>query len=243
MPFLSVIIPTKNEEQHLPALLQCLQGQTFKDYEIIIADAGSQDRTCQIATDYGAKVVSGGRPGPGRNRGAEAAQGELFVFFDADVSLPSQRFLEGSIEEIKKKKLEVASCRVRPLSSRPLDRALHEAYNTYMLAMEHLRPHGTGACIFSRADVHKALGGFDEQVFLAEDQEYIQRAVHQGRHYRVLRSHPIIISVRRLDKDGRLSLALKYLYTEMKLLTRSSLKDMPFEYDMGGDKKKEEIEP
>ena len=83
----SIVVPTKNEEAYLPILLASLRGQTFQDFEIIVADAHSTDRTREIALQAGAKVVDGGMPGPGRNRGAAVAQGEIIFFFDADVIL------------------------------------------------------------------------------------------------------------------------------------------------------------
>lgn len=240
MPRLSIVIPTKNEEKHLPDLLDSLQQQTFKDFEIIVADAGSSDRTREIAADYRARVVAGGLPGPGRNRGAEQAQGELFFFFDADVQLPSTRFLEECLDELERKKLDIATCRVKPLSRKPIDRALHEAYNAYVVATEKIRPHAPGFCILVRARAHQAIRGFDEDVVFAEDHDYVQRAAKHGYVFGLLRAHPIAVSVRRLEQDGRLSISLKYLYSELHMLTKGSFKEMPFVYNMGGGEENKE---
>ena len=53
---ISIIIPTLNEEKYLPLLLASIKEQSFdaaqdKDYEIIIADAGSKDKTLKIASN------------------------------------------------------------------------------------------------------------------------------------------------------------------------------------------------
>lgn len=237
MPKISIIIPAKNEQEHLPILLDSIRAQSFKDYEVIVADAGSDDRTREIAVSFGARVTGGvrGNPGLGRNRGAMIARGDILIFFDADVKLPSVGFLEDCWHEMEYKKFDLATCRVIPLSARPIDRALHEAYNAYALAMEKIWPHAPGFCIFVRRPVHQKINGFDEEVVLAEDHDYVQRAARQGHRFGVLRSHPIAVSVRRLEKDGRLSIALKYLLVEMRMMTRGSLKgDMPFKYEMGG---------
>jgi glycosyltransferase involved in cell wall biosynthesis len=54
---LSIIIPTLNEEEHLPLLLKEIKKQNFNgDFEVIIADAGSTDRTVKIAEDFGCKL-------------------------------------------------------------------------------------------------------------------------------------------------------------------------------------------
>lgn len=55
----SIIIPTLNEAVLLPNLLNDLQAQTFQDFEVIVADAGSQDGTPELAQSLGARVVPG----------------------------------------------------------------------------------------------------------------------------------------------------------------------------------------
>ena len=242
MPKVSIVIPTKNEEKNLPSLLHSIKAQTFTDIEIIVADAGSTDQTAQLASSLGAKVVEGGMPGPGRNRGAKAATGDIIIFFDADVYLPTSRFLEDSIAEMERKQLDIATCKVKPMSRKPIDKIGHEVYNAYALMTEKIRPHAPGFCIFVRRATHEAIGGFDEGVVFAEDHEYVQRAEKNGARFGLLRSHPIAVSVRRLEKDGRLAIAFKYIYSEFHMLTKGSFKEMPFEYEMGGKDTKEEEE-
>jgi len=125
---LSVIIPTFNEEKFLPFLLKSLKKQTFKDFEIIVADNNSVDATRSIAITAGAKVVKGGMPGRGRNRGAKAASGDWLLFLDADVILPPE-FLEKTVAEIKKSEFSVATCLIDPLSGRRIDKFLHGTVN------------------------------------------------------------------------------------------------------------------
>ena len=59
---LSIIIPTLNEESYLPKLLNSIKKQDFQDYEMIVADAGSKDKTIEIALASGCKISSGGLP-------------------------------------------------------------------------------------------------------------------------------------------------------------------------------------
>ncbi|MBP9864512.1 glycosyltransferase [Patescibacteria group bacterium] len=232
---LSIVIPTKNEAPMLPLLLDSIKAQTFKEYEVIVADAHSTDTTRQIAEAFGARVVDGGMPGPGRNAGAHAAVGEVILFLDADVQLASVRFLEALISEMDRKKLDVATCRVKPLSRKPIDRALHEVYNAFAVATEKILPHAPGFCIFIRREAHEKIQGFDETVVFAEDHEYVQRAQKFGYRFGVLRSYPIAVSVRRLEKEGRLMLAFKYIYGEVHMLTKGKFHEQPFEYRMGGE--------
>lgn len=238
MPRLSVVIPVKNEEKILPKLLESLKIQTFKDYEIIVADAHSTDKTVDIAKKYGARVVEGGLPGPGRNKGAVHAKGKFIAFLDADVQLPNPKFLRDCLDEMDRKKVDVATCKVKPISRKPIDKALHEVYNAYVVVMEKVRPHAPGFCIIARRHAHHGIKGFDEQVVFAEDHDYVQRAQKEGFKFGLLRSHPVAVSVRRLEKDGRLALAIKYIFGELHMMTKGSIKKMPFEYEMGGEEEK-----
>ena len=79
---LSIIIITKNEEKCLPRLLESIKRQNFRDYEIIVSDAQSTDRTREIALAYGCKIVEGGLPSVGRNNGARVAKGEILLFLE-----------------------------------------------------------------------------------------------------------------------------------------------------------------
>ena len=65
----SVVVPTLNEEQVLPLLLGALARQTRPAGELIVADGGSVDGTRKLAAAAGARVVAGGTPAVGRNRG------------------------------------------------------------------------------------------------------------------------------------------------------------------------------
>src|SRR3989344_4068217 len=114
---LSIIIPTLNEGKYLPKLLECIKNQTYSDYEIVVADAGSKDRTIGIARKYGCKVVKGGMPSVGRHNGAKAAKGSLLLFLDADMKF-DRNFLENSVEEMMSRKLDVAGYYLTPLSNK-----------------------------------------------------------------------------------------------------------------------------
>lgn len=85
-PAISVVIPAYNEEKYLPACLKSLQKQTFKDFEIIVVDNNSKDKTASIAKQYGAKVVKEKHQGMAysREKGFRASLAELIARTDAD---------------------------------------------------------------------------------------------------------------------------------------------------------------
>jgi 4,4'-diaponeurosporenoate glycosyltransferase len=88
---ISVIIPARNEEKNLPRLLSSIQATHLASLEIIVVDDGSTDMTADVAAAAGATLLRG-LPLPagwtGKTwacaQGAHAAQGDLFLFMDAD---------------------------------------------------------------------------------------------------------------------------------------------------------------
>lgn len=84
---LSVIVPAFNAEATLPALLESLSVQSYRDFEVIIVDDCSQDDTPQIVRSFPYKLIQlpeNHGPAYCRNMGANYAQGEILVFTDSD---------------------------------------------------------------------------------------------------------------------------------------------------------------
>lgn len=140
---LSIIIPAYNEEEYLPGLLESIKNQDFDDYEVIVADADSDDNTRKIAEEYGCRIVDGGMPAVGRNRGAAAARGELLLFLDADLVL-TDGYLRDAVEEFESEDLGIAITQMIPISTRRRDKILHEFANRFMILVESIKPHGAG---------------------------------------------------------------------------------------------------
>ena len=234
---LSIVVPAKNEEDVLPLLLDSLNAQTFEPHEIIIADANSDDRTRAIARERGCLVVDGGLPGPGRNRGAAAATGDYVLFLDADVVLKDQTFLEHSMREIAERDLDFATVDVLPIDGNRFDVFAHNAYNKYCRLVEPLHKHAPGFCIFVRRSFHAQIGGFDETVTFCEDHEYAERAGKKGKFGFL--SMPVPVSIRRFDRDGRFSIAFKYLLAELHHWFIGPIRHNKFNYTFGHKKKKD----
>lgn len=92
-PRFSVVIPAYNEEDYLAATIESLLQQDFEgSYEIIVVDNNSTDSTVVLAKSYGVKVVSEKHPGVcwARQKGTEAANGEIVVSTDADTTFSKQ---------------------------------------------------------------------------------------------------------------------------------------------------------
>lgn len=90
-PVISVIMLTYNREQFVGRAIKSILGQTFCEFEFIIVDNGSTDRSGLIADEYAQKdnrirVIhrERGNIGSGRNTGLDVAQGEWIAFIDDD---------------------------------------------------------------------------------------------------------------------------------------------------------------
>jgi hypothetical protein len=230
-PSVSVVVPALDEADRLPGLLDCLERQTLRPIEVVIADAGSSDGTAEVARSRGARVVAGGRPAAGRNAGARAASGDLILFLDAD-SRPPEGFIEMAVSEFVRRGLCVAGAPVEPIERRPDYVAACRAARLYLRAVQHVAPHAAGSCILVRRDVHERIGGFDETLALAEDHDYVRRASKCGT-FRIFRGVSIPVSMRRVAQEGRLRLGLKYAYCEIRTLAGRPIRRIPFKYEFG----------
>jgi glycosyltransferase involved in cell wall biosynthesis len=102
---ISVIIPAFNEEKFLGNCLESLKKQDFEDFEIIVVDNNSKDKTKEVAKNFNVILVSEKKQGVAfaRNKGAKLARGEILAFTDADTILPKD-WLSRIFEEFEKDK-------------------------------------------------------------------------------------------------------------------------------------------
>ena len=91
MPKISIIVPVYNSDSFLGLCLDSILSQTFKDYEVILVDDGSTDRSGFICDNYAAKDrrfnvfhKRNGGVSSARNLGIDNATGEWIYFVDAD---------------------------------------------------------------------------------------------------------------------------------------------------------------
>ncbi len=232
---LSIIIPTYNEEEYLPKLLYSIKKQEFKDYEIIIADAGSTDSTNEIAKLSCTKVINGGLPAVGRNNGAKIAEGEYLLFLDSDVVL-SAGYLESAIEEFEEKELGIAITQIIPLSDSNVDKVLHKFANFFMKRAESIKPHGAGCYgILTTKILHEKAKGFDEELDFGEDSDYIER-IAKISTFKVLRNPRLLVSTRRLEKEGLKDLAFKYTKSTIYDFRGKKISAEDLDYKFGHEK-------
>ncbi len=229
VPRVSVVIPTLDEERFLPHLLDDLGAQTFPVHEVIVADAGSRDGTVALAERRGARVVPGGHPSVGRNRGAEEAEGELVLFLDADVRLESDA-IEAALDGMRRRSLDAASCWFRPDADAPFLRLNHWLSCHYFRLSSWLGwPHSIGAFLLLPRSLHQEIGGFDTTIQVAEDQDYVRRIAARSR-YGFMRRPVVTVATRRFEAEGGLETSLKWLGIELHRAVLGEIRGDYFRY-------------
>ncbi len=180
----SVIVPALNEEKYIGYLFKGLKEQSFKDFEVIVADGGSTDRTREIAKKNGAKVVVEKRRGiaRGRNAGAKVAKGELLVFIDAD-TMPTKDLLKAYVENVKGD-VVAATGPILPLEKTNKRTELGYKFVSIFfvkLAIKIGRPSIVGSNFAVKREAFEKAGRFNDNLITYEDWDLSKRLKKLGR--------------------------------------------------------------
>ena len=199
--FLSIIIPTLNEGDHLGETLKPLLD--LPQTEVIVADGGSRDGTASLARDLGAKMVitQAGR-GNQMNHGAEAARGEILLFLHADTLLPANfgQAVQGAMVDPKYTGGSFA-WHVHPSSV-----LLKVMEVTVNLRTRYCRlPYGDQG-LFVRTSLFRQMGGFAD-IPLMEDVDFVRRMKKIGPLAVV--PEAITTSARKYQKEGTLRTTMR----------------------------------
>ncbi|RPI91715.1 MAG: glycosyltransferase [Chloroflexi bacterium] len=241
MTKLSLVIPALNEEKFLPRLLASLTKQTKQDFEVVVVDGYSKDRTVAAAQAFCSKlptlnVIVSAKAGLPlqRNLGARATNGEWLVFIDADsVLLPY--FIERIEWFIEKQKPVIFTSWFRPDSETSGDALFTLISNSFVEGSIYFhRPIAPGPLTVVRRDVFELAGGYNESLTFGEDYDLTCRVVERGHALQILRETLYEFSLRRVRREGKLRFVRLYATAALRvLLTKRNLEHVP-SYVMGG---------
>ena len=157
---ISIIIPAYNEElqlyENLTKIKNSFELNDFFDYEIIVSDNNSSDKTSINAHEFGARVIFEpfNQIAKARNTGASIATGEWLVFIDAD-SWPSKYLINLLLKQSNSDKSIAGSSLVQFVSS-PLWWRATWKFSNISMPLLHLTP--TGAFMFCKRSAFNAVG-------------------------------------------------------------------------------------
>lgn len=148
-PVLSVIVPVYNVEEYLSRCIDSILSQTFTDFELILVDDGSQDRSGEICDEYAqkdsrVKVVhkTNGGQSSARNRGLDLAQGTYIAFVDSDDYISRNCYEDNMKILLNDKTIDILefpiyieegqSIKLFPIPGYKSDRSLHEKKDIFL---------------------------------------------------------------------------------------------------------------
>jgi len=187
-PYISIIIPTLNEEDIIEATIYRAQN---RDAEIIVVDGGSTDRTIVRAERTGACVVTASRGRANQqNRGAELAEGRVLLFLHADTHLPDD-YMGHVFETMMDPMVATGAFRFQTDLKGPLIKAVEFMTNIRSTCFK--MPYGDQG-LFIRKSLFESIGGFPD-IPIMEDFELMRRIKKKGKVMTL--SAAVIISGRR----------------------------------------------
>lgn len=182
-PFFSIIIPTYNRREFLKIAIESVLAQSFHDYQLIIADDGSSDKTSQLIKNYCLPEIEyfyqkNQGPAAARNLGIKKARGKYICFLDSD-------------DRFRKNKLEVV---FEYIKKNPEYKIFHTEEIWYRMGKilpqkkRHKKPSGSifkeAACLclvsistaVIKKEVFQSVGLFDQSFPACEDYDFWLRA-------------------------------------------------------------------
>ncbi len=166
---ISIIIPTFNEEKYIGQTLDSATNQDYKEYEIIVVDNCSTDKTAEISGKYTKNVhIIKSNVAQARNIGAKKANGEILLFLDADTIINKNFLKEVACKFEKNDIIGLYPC-VKT------DGKLGDRI-AYFLSFEMIRilsilgfPLYPTMCVAYRKKEFEKAGGFEETYITGED--------------------------------------------------------------------------
>lgn len=233
----SIVIPALDEEGTIDGLLKLLkiEKENF-NFEIIVSDGGSVDRTIEISKKYADKVVVWDRDqyqtiGEGRNIGAKVARSHNLVFINADTMPKNLKSFLNNIQNWANKKGKYSKFvalagRVEPNPDDIIwkDKFYYFFFNNYFKFLNVIGiGMGRGECQIIRREIFEELDGYDSKVAAGEDFDLFHRL---AKKHKIKFTDDIVVyeSPRRFRQKGYLNTVfLWFANSVMVLLSGRSL--------------------
>ncbi len=212
----SVVIPTLNEEKYIGLLLEDLRNQTFKDFEVVVVDGNSTDKTKEVVESFmgtlNVKFLTPNTRGAGkqRNYGAKNCSADTIIFIDADVKVTPNLLTEVD-KNIKQYKPDLLTAKIWPINGTPFDNFVASLMGVHLELVKYFAPGAYGAFICTTRELFNKLNGFNEQAVVMEDFDFALRAYKNKFRYYLMNKPLIHTSLRRAQKVGRTKMIIKII--------------------------------
>ncbi|MEK7516951.1 MAG: glycosyltransferase [Patescibacteria group bacterium] len=242
--FFSVVIPTLNEDNYLPKILSDFAKQRKKNFEIIIVDANSSDKTKEKALTFSKSfplqfyLVKKRNVSYQRNYGANKSNGKYLLFLDADARV-GKNFTENLYKNIPKKNRSVFLPTLITEEPSKKNTVLFKLINSVIELSQFLnKPLSSGGAIFILRKLFFQINGFNENLYMSEDHDLVQRAREAGSKAEILKDVKVVFCLRRVKKEGEAIVLYKYFLALVYMLVDREVTNKVLMYEMGGDQYK-----
>lgn len=198
-PLISVVIPAYNEEKIIENTLKSIKQQSYKNYELIVVDNDSTDKTAEIARKYTDKVIWCPRQGfsasAARNEGVKNARGEILVILDADIYLDDKDIFYKIVFNLNQG-VGAGSFKLKPMEGTIKGRA----WLGFMNILKEIHAYPIGF-FFCKKEHFDAIGGYDVKIGSTEECDMLYRMKEQC-EVKLFKNARYQYSERRFKKQG-----------------------------------------
>ena len=200
---LTVVIPCKNEKEHISLCLSSLNYQHYsKGLKVFVADCSDDDVTVDNILSEKNKqidlnIIQGGLPSIGRHNGALLTKTPYILFLDADMVLTRPTFLSNILNEIIERQGSLLTCKVRTTDNSY--NILYKSFDLIQRLHKITGPFALGGIMLFETKTYFDLGGFNPDDVIAEDYNLSRKVPSE--HF-ILSEQIIKTSPRRFNNKG-----------------------------------------
>ena len=178
---LTIVIPCKNEKEIISKTLDLLNHQkNIRGVQVIVCDSSDDGYTSLVLREkseffldeYNFKltITNGGLPSRARNNGFKMVKTPYVLFMDADIFLLDSEILKNVVSKIKNENLDLVSVRFR--TDNGDYNYVYKVFDVLQKLSMLISPFCLGGFMLTKSSKFKEIGGFDEEVKVAEDYVY-----------------------------------------------------------------------
>lgn len=173
---LTIVIPCKNENEVILKTLNLLNYQNNIDNTNVIVCDNSDDGITKIKLNnrslsnedrFNLIVIEGGLPSVARNKGFELVKTPYVLFIDSDIYITDSSLIDDSLKKIKNNNFDLLTVKFRSYNGK--FNYIYKIFGVLQIMSKWITPFSLGGFMMVNSNTFKNIGGFDEEVLIAED--------------------------------------------------------------------------
>ena len=203
---ITIVIPCKNEKDIILKTLDLLNYQTdIFSVKVIVCDVSDDMVTNKLLKDraqnktdlFNLTIIPGGLPSVARNNGFKLVTTPYVLFLDADIFLLEAEILLSSMIKMRMCNLDLATAKFR--SDNGKYNYVYKTFDVIQSISKWITPFCLGGFMLVRSETFRGLGGFDEEIKVAEDY-HLSKQIKSTKFKRL--NHVIFTPPRRFEAKG-----------------------------------------